>query len=224
VELYVGEDPGKEGWIAWLDERGAFVGMRKRPSVGDGKGDTFDRVAYATLVRELEDAHVPDGIRLWTIEKQEPGGTTLGSKRSTIAVQFQAFGAALGVHAALDTRLRIERSVDWRAAVGVPQPRAAGRRGKRSKETKDLKGLTAAQREDLSTEQKESLRQLRQQRSKDRQLGLAELVKLARTMFPGVSLLPTLKCSVPSPDIAAALLIAEAGRRMDLGLRAQVPA
>jgi hypothetical protein len=215
--IYVGEDPGKEGWIAWIDDAGRFLGMRRRPSVGEGKGDTFDRVAYADLVLELREAHVPDGIRMWLIEKQEAAGATLlRNKRSTIATQFQAYGASLGVHAALRTRHQIKKPSEWREAVGVPTP---ARKGVRTKETSDIAGdLTAADREKLSDEQKARLKLLRQQKDQDRKAALAEIVKLARTLYPSVSLLPTPKCTTPSPDIAAALLIAEAGRRFDLGL------
>jgi hypothetical protein len=50
----------------------------------------------------------------------------------------------------------------------------------------------------------------------------ARSLQVCQRIFPGVSLLPTPKCRKPSDGMAEALLIAEYGRRMLLGLK-EVP-
>ena len=199
-QLFVGDDPGKEGWISWIDHEGNPVGQAPRPSLGDGKGDTFDRQGYKRLIHRIQG----DGrIVRWTIEKQQPSG--INNSRQTIAIQFQAYGAALGVLDALEVSVTEVRSQTVREAMGVPKSSQAGKK--------------RAKRGELNAEQeKEAAKQNRKIQDAARKQALLNLIKIAQGMWPGWPLLPTEKSTTPSSDMASSRLIAEYGRRTHLGM------
>lgn len=191
----VGHDPGKEGWIAWVDsDSGEPLGSCQQPLVGDGKGDTFDRVGMARLVRQLDNKH---GIRVWVIEAQEPARGAGRNNSSSLGLQMFGYGLWLGILAALEVPVAEVTSREWRKALGVTQPRYP-------REKEPPKSAT-------KKDKKEWAARDRKRQDRQRKEGLQRAVQKAQALYPGTDLRRNKRCKVASPDKAIAHLLARLG-------------
>ena len=190
TKIAVGNDPGKEGWVAWIDaETGKPLGCASQPLIGKGKGDTYDRQGMKLLVKEIAEA---GEIVLWVIELQQAAGgrASLG----TFGVQMKSYGVWLGILVALEIpHLEVTAQL-WRKALGVVQPRYP--------KAKALpKSATKAEKKAWATKDRKRV-------EKQRKEGLERAVRMAQQLYPAVDMRRNNKCRVPSPDKAIAHLLA----------------
>lgn len=205
ARLYVGNDPGKAGWIAWLDAQGRVVGTEPQPLIvalrDRGKGDTFDRGGMRALVQRVR---AEGEIALWAIEQQIPVGGRARINPISAAVQFSGYGQWLGLFAGLEVPYVEVNPRRWREALAVVKPASR------------VKGaMTDPALEDHEVE--EDRKRHRRDVDKRRKEALTNAVRRAQALWPGTSLLASERCKVPSPDKAVSLLLAEYARREKLG-------
>jgi len=197
----VGQDPGKEGWIAWVDSKtGEPVGAIQQPLVGDGKGDTLDRLAMARLVRDLVHNY---GIRIWVIELQEPARGAGRNNSSSLGIQMLGYGMWLGILAALEVPTVEVSSNLWRKALGVSKPSYP-------REKPLTLSATKAQQKEWTTRD-------RKRQDKQRKEGLQHAIQKAQALYPQVDMRRSSKCKTPSPDKCIAHLLARLATTMHGG-------
>jgi hypothetical protein len=192
--ITAGIDPGKGGHVMAVDvETRQVLKSWRQPLIGDGKGDTFDRVAMDAIAGELRTM----GVRAVALELTLPAGR---ARSSTHALFRQGQGYGLWQGILTSNRLPVIEATPqaWRKALGVPQPKIA-------------KGWRGA----APSEEAEEADRGRQ--NQQRELGLLEVVKKVQSLFPCLDLRLTEKSTTPSPDKAVAALLAlfAAGVRVD---------
>jgi hypothetical protein len=202
VRLYVGSDPGKAGWIAWVNDDGLIVGAEPQPLIvalrERGKGDTFDRHGMRGLVQRIR-SH-GGTIALWAIEQQIPVGGRARINPISAAVQFSGYGQWLGLLAGLEVPTVEVNPKRWRERLGVVKPAAKVRGAMEDPALED---------HEVEEERKRHRRDV----DKRRKEALQNAVRRAQALWPSVSLLASERCKVPSPDKAVAFLLAEYARR-----------
>lgn len=198
----VGQDPGKEGWLAWVDsDTGRPSGALQQPLVGGGKGDTLDRQAMVRLVKDLQAEH--GGIRIWVIELQQPARGVGRNNSASLGIQMAGYGMWLGILAALEVPVVELTSQAWRKALGVTQPRYP-------KEAALPKKATKAEQKAWNTRD-------RKRQDKQRKEGLQKAIQKAQGLYPSVDMRRNGRCKVPSPDKCIAHLLARLGTQLHGG-------
>ena len=208
MKVFVGHDPGKEGWVSWIDQDGNYLGSAQQPLLSKTKGDTYDRYGMVGLVREIGGfgwGEKRSNIAAWTIEEQQPGAGVGTASAKSIGMQQRGYGYWLGILAALEITLFEVRPQAWRKHHGVTQPRYP-------KEAQPFDKKPTKREKDKLEKWKAWEKRERQRLDKQRKEGLAGAVKRAQQLFPGVDLRRNEKCKVPSPDKAISLLLADYGR------------
>lgn len=209
VAIYGSNDPGKAGHVAWIDFHGRAIGSCPQPLIGSGKGgggkgDTFDRLAMARLIRQLKADY---NLIAWGIEEQAPQGAGRGNPNVFFS-QGLCYGLWLGELAMADVSVYEIASQKWRKLHGVPQPKYE-REPQPTAESVGSGDMEAA----MEAWKKADRARLARQRSE----GLTVAVKKAQALHPDVDFRLGENCKVPSPDKAIAFLIAGAARMLHQG-------
>ena len=115
TRLFLGIDPGKQGWVVALDEYGELVGDWPIPVIGKGRASEYDLRRCASIVESvaLTTAHV--GIERPIIKPPQ--------SRHSVAVQFDGYGIWRGMAAGLGLRYSCVPAKDWQAAMLRGQPK-----------------------------------------------------------------------------------------------------
>jgi len=199
--IYVGEDPGKAGFIAWLNAYTLeFIGCCPTP-FRDGKGETTDRAARKRLIEGLQ---VEFTVVAWVIEEQM-AGFGRGNPHSFLT-QGQGYGITKGMLFMAGIALHEVRSQAWRKHSGCPVPRIP----KTPEPVAKGKKRTAAEKEALAVWKKAD----NARKAKQRREGQVNVIHRVSDLYPALDLRadPTNpRSSKDSPDKCVAILLARMG-------------
>lgn len=190
--VYVGEDPGKEGWISVVNAKTlALIESHPVPAT-NVKGDYADRAGRCALIGRLKDEF---DLRLWVLEQQDPGGG-MGYATSFMA-QARANGITVGALTMAGVPLVEIGSKVWRKEFGLSQTRT---------KPAPKPGKTASAEEVAAWKKSEIARKKGQ-----REDSLQATIQKVQALYPLADLRPTAKSKKPSADKAVSILLARMG-------------
>jgi hypothetical protein len=211
TSIYVGEDPGKAGFISWLDAYTLeHIDSTPCPYLEGAKGDATDKAARKRLIEELKRDFV---LVAWIIEAQNAGfghGTPHG-----LITQGQNYGITKGMLYMAEVPVHEVTSNVWRKHSGTPTPRYP-KQPQPKKPTKKSLGKKPTKKQmddwkeaDTSWRKFDKARLLRQRKE-----GQANVLKKVTDLYPALDLRvdptnPRLKKL--SPDKAISILLARMG-------------
>jgi hypothetical protein len=228
--IYVGIDPGKEGFSFEIDAgTGSFLRADAQPLIGDGKGDTFDLNA----MRERAKRWKEEGVIMVVLEELRPPG---GRRASAQTAWVQALGYAYwrAVLAGLEIRCVVQAKGKMKKGMGVPTPTRVtkkpepvapeGKRprkpGKKASADKHKEWVEANAKWDAAVakhaeEMKAWTKADAARRTKNQKNAKLEAIKVAQQYFPSVDFRRTPRCKGPDDNKCEAALYALLASKLD---------
>jgi hypothetical protein len=198
MAIYVGIDPGKNGFSAEIDsETGAFRGASQQPLVSKEKGDTFDTSEMRRLILRWRE----EGVQLVVLEDLQP----MGGKGTPQTHFYQGAGYAYwkGMLAALDVRVLLCKKNHLKKTLGIKTPSRIPKEAELGKKATKADKAAWAKRD-------------RARLSKYQKQVKAEAIKVCTSYYPSVDLKRNSRCEGPDDNKAEALLYALFASKADV--------
>jgi hypothetical protein len=199
--IYVGEDPGKQGFISWLDAYTLeHLGSVPTPCL-EGKGETSDKASRKRLIESLQANYT---VAAWVIEEQR-AGFGMGSP-NTFLIQGMGLGITKGMLFMAGVAMHEVTSQAWRKHSGTPvprYPRAAEPKAKGKKRTKAEKA------EHDAWKKADNARKAQQRKG-----GQVNVIHKVSDLYPGLDLRANTESKQAvkaSPDKCVSILLARMG-------------
>lgn len=195
--IYVGVDPGKEGFSFWIDAAtGRMIGSAQQPLIGD-KGDNFDVAAMVRQAKEWKEL----GVRMAVVEELAPMGGKMATPQTSF-YQGMVFGIWKAIFASLEIPYRTVKKNHLKKSLGIKTP------SRIAKEDPLPKKAT-------KTEKKEWGKRDRARLAKWKKSVKGEAIKVATEIFPGVDFRRNERCKVTDDNKCEAALYAVLASKMD---------
>jgi hypothetical protein len=195
--IYVGVDPGKEGFSVWIDaDSGRFLGSAQQPLIGD-KGDNFDVSSMVRQAREWKE----QGVLLAVVEELQPMGGKMATPQTSF-YQGMVFALWKAIFTSLEIPYRSVKKNHLKKIMDIKTP------AKIPREKEPPKSATKAQKAEWKKRDRQRLAKWKKQVK-------AEAIRVATELFPGVDFRRNERCKNVDDNKAEGALYAVLASKMD---------